>query len=196
MTAFNAIIFYTAQIFTSAGTGSDVIPFAVVGVNAIGVVANVIAIPLIDSLGRRKMLIGTTVVMIGDLILLVVMMSIQSKFHWAAFVSIVCVYIHILMTHIGIGPISWVLGAELFQQRARPTAGLVAGVVNSVAFFTVIITFSPIKAVINEFVFVIYAVILTGCLTFSILAVPETKNKRFSEIARNMASRRVSYVPG
>jgi len=196
MSGMNALAWYSAHIFRTAGLALDDIPFIVIGLSGLGVVANLIAIPLIDSVGRRVLLICSSVGMIVDMATLVVMIAIQPAHQWTANVSVICVYLHILLTQVGLGPISFILGAELFQQRARPLAGMVAGVVNSLSFFVLILVYHPIQELIHEYVFLIFVALLIAFVVFTVLVVPETKNRRFSEIALKMASRRVSYVPG
>jgi len=129
--------------------------------------------------------------LVVDLVLLVTMISIRTTHRWAAAVSVVCAYVHILMTNIGIGPLSWVIVAELFEQRARPHAGLAAGLAYSVTFFVVLLAFAPIIEHIHQFVFVFIAAFVVIFLIFTVFMVPETKNKTFTEIALQMASRRV-----
>ena len=189
----NAIVWYSAHIFRGAGLEPRTIPFAVVGLSAASVIANLVAIPLIDRIGRRPLLLSTMSTMVVDLVVLVVMISIQSTYHWAAAVSVVCVYLHVIMSNTGIGAISWVLGAELFEQRARPRAGLVGGVAYCVMFLIVIFAFEPLNNTINEYVFLIFAGLLLFFVAFTFFAVPETKHKTFAEIARSMSSRRTSF---
>ena len=189
----NAIVWYSAHIFRGAGLEPRTIPFAVVGLSVASVIANLIAIPLIDRLGRRPVLLGTMSTMVIDLVVLVVMISIQSTHYWAAAVSVVCVYLQVIMSNTGIGAISWVLGAELFEQRARPRASLMGGVAYCVMFLIVVFAFEPLNKLINQFVFLIFAGLLLGFALFTFFFIPETKNKTFGEIARSMSSRRTSF---
>ena len=189
-----AVLNYSAHIFLVAGIPSFQIPYLVVGNCATGVVANLMAIPLIDKIGRRQLLIVTMSILVGDIVLLVVMMSIQQTYHWAAYVSIVCLYAYILVVNCGIGPIGWILGAELFEQRARPMAGYAAGIINYSSTFLVLMAFEPLDDTIRQYVYLFFAGFVLGGLIFTIVLDPETKKRTFREIARQMAHRRVSYV--
>lgn len=98
------------------------------------------------------------------------------------------------MVQIGIGPISWVIGAELFEQNARQLAGSVASIVIYVTSFIVLLIFEPLNDLIDQFVFVIFLTFSIGFLVFIIIVVPETKNKTFREITATMSSRRMSFI--
>jgi len=194
LTALYAVSWYSANIFQGAGLAPETIPFVVVGLNVASITANLTAIPLIDHVGRRVLLLTTQSVMVADLVILVVMIPIQPEHPWAAVVSIVCVYLHVMMCNQGIGAVSWVLGAELFEQRARSRAGLLAGIAYCIMFFIVILSFAPLYEIIHQYVFLIFVGFLLCFNVYTFCSVPETKNKTFSEISNNLARSRVSFV--
>jgi len=84
-----------------------------------------------------------------------------------------------------IGPIVWVLLAELFPTRLRGVAISTAGLVNSVAAWTVVQIFPWELDYLGNFTtFMIYALMAAIACIFSLLVVPETKGKSLEEIER------------
>ena len=182
----NAIFFYSFSIYTTAGVSADNIPYAIVGTNALNFIMTIVAVGLMDAVGRRVLLIYPIAFMIVDLILLTITISIHESYDWANYVSIVCVLLYVVAFAIGLGPIPWMVGSELFRERPRPLAMAACGMMNFVGTFVVVLAFEPITNVIGFHVFLIFAVLLFGFLIFVIIMVPETRNKSFEEIAKEL----------
>ena len=182
----NAIFFYSFSIYTSAGVSASNIPFAIVGTNALNFLMTIVAVGLMDAAGRRVLLIYPIAFMVVDLILLTVMMAIHTSYTWANYVSIVCVLLYVVAFAIGLGPIPWMVGSELFRERPRPQAMAACGMMNFVGTFVIVLVFEPIEHAIGCYVFLIFAVLLFGFLIFVIIWVPETRHKTFEEIAKEL----------
>jgi hypothetical protein len=182
----NAVFFYSYSIYKKAGVSSHDVPFAIIGTNALNFVMTLVSVVVMDAAGRRILLIYPMAFMIGDVILLTVMMAIQASHSWANYVSIVCVLIYVITFAIGLGPIPWMVGSELFRERQRPLAMAACGIMNYIGQFVIVIAFEPIEHAIGCYVFVIFLVLLVGFLAFVIICVPETRHKTFEEIEREM----------
>jgi MFS transporter, SP family, solute carrier family 2 (facilitated glucose transporter), member 11 len=94
----------------------------------------------------------------------------------------------------GLGSVAWVIGAEMFEQRARPKASYLAGVVTYICTFATLLAFQPLEDIMHAYVFLIFAAIVLCSLIFISTSMPETKNRSFMEIAREMSHRKKSYV--
>lgn len=68
----SAVLFYSMWIFQQAGVANDVLQYVVLGTSAVTVVATAISIPLIDMVGRRKMLLVPLIAMLLSIVLLTI----------------------------------------------------------------------------------------------------------------------------
>ena len=111
-------------------------------------------------------------------------------FHQAAagpslgLIATVCLVIYIACFALSMGPIAWILVAEVFplQVRARGVAAATLG--SGASNFLVSITFlSLIKAAGNTLTFTIYGVFCILTLLFVRFIVPETKGRSLETIS-------------
>lgn len=79
LSGVNAIFFYSASIFKSAGIQDHYIQYAIFATGFVNVIATIICVPLIDKLGRKPLLLYPIVLMILNFICLTVFLSIQVR---------------------------------------------------------------------------------------------------------------------
>ena len=106
----SAVIFYTSDIFASAGTGIDE-SLATIIVGVMQVVATFVASLVVDRLGRRILLLISDSVMALCTLLLGVYFYMQerdkSSVENLGWLPIVAVCIFIVTFSIGFGPVPW-----------------------------------------------------------------------------------------
>lgn len=90
---------------------------------------------------------------------------------------------------VGLGPIPWVIGAELFSSRERGVAMGVSAGVNWAANFTIGVVFKPVRNLLGHYMFIPFAVILTLVLLFTVRYVPETKGRTPEQVQADVARR-------
>lgn len=71
------VFFYSSGIYENAGVADSSIPYAVIGTNAVNVIMTVIAVPLIDRLGRRPLLLYPMIVMNVILVIITISLNLQ-----------------------------------------------------------------------------------------------------------------------
>lgn len=185
VTGINTIIYYGPQIFALAGITSNKNAILATLIIAItNMLATVIAFLLVDRIGRKPLLYMGVSGMTASLFLLAV------AFHQAAvgpslgLIATVCLVIYIACFALSMGPIAWILVAEVFplQVRARGVAAATLG--SGASNFLVSITFlSLIKAAGNAITFTIYGVFCIVTLIFVRFIVPETKGRSLETIS-------------
>ena len=185
VTGINTIIYYGPQIFALAGITSNKNAILATLIIAItNMLATVIAFLLVDWIGRKPLLYMGVSGMTASLFLLAV------AFHQAAvgpslgLIATVCLVIYIACFALSMGPIAWILVAEVFplQVRARGVAAATLG--SGASNFLVSITFlSLIKAAGNAITFTIYGVFCIVTLIFVRFIVPETKGRSLETIS-------------
>lgn len=186
----NAVIFYTGFIFdaTNAGIQASV---ATIIVGVMQVVATFVASLTVDKLGRRALLVISAIVMCICNIGLGIYFYLRdaksdyiTHLNWLP-ISSLCVYI--IAFSLGLGPIPWVLVAEIFTTESKAIASSMTGSTSWLIAFIVTKFFSNIRDLIGIgqtfFVFAGFAAI---CTVFVAVAIPETKNKSLAEIQRSL----------
>jgi MFS transporter, SP family, galactose:H+ symporter len=178
----NAISYYTPTIFKYAGfksASTDILATTVVGID--GVIASILAIFLIDRIGRRPLLIG------GFIAVAVTLIGMGGVFllgtSQAGYLILICLLVYVLAYSIGIGPVFWLLTSELFPTRLRGAGSSIATVANWSADLLISISFlSLITWLGKPLTFWLYAIFAIGAVVFSWFLVPETKGKRLEQI--------------
>ncbi|KAM5191451.1 solute carrier family 2, facilitated glucose transporter member 9 [Mantella aurantiaca] len=185
----NAIWFYTNSIFEASGIQRDTIPYITLSTGGIEILAAVLSGITIEKLGRRILLIGGFGLMTLFFGILTVTLTFQDSTSWLPYVSIVCILGVIASFCIGPGGIPFVLVGEFFQQSQRPAAFMIAGTVNWISNFAVGLLFPLIRDGLDNYCFLVFAVICLGGALYLYFILPETKNKTFNEIDQAFAKR-------
>ncbi|HMD19407.1 MAG TPA: sugar porter family MFS transporter [Alloacidobacterium sp.] len=186
VTGINTIIYYGPQIFALAGiTSNKSAIFATLIVAVTNVLATIIALVLVDRLGRKPLLYMGVGGMTASLFLLSYAFHNQVTFGPSlGMVATICLVVYIACFAFSMGPIAWILVSEVFplQIRARGVAAATIG--SGASNFLVSLTFlSLIKAAGNALTFAIYGVFCILTLLFVRFVVPETKGRELESIS-------------
>lgn len=138
--------------------------------------------PLIDKFGRRNLMLITTCLAIVNYIVLTVLLTFKvsltlSFFYFnirfyiwncdkdvswiLSYSSIVCILLFIILFSLAIGPIPGIYVCEVFQVHSRGTAIAIANMIACVSFLFVAFAFPILQASINQYVFLVFAALLT-----------------------------------
>ncbi|XP_053314251.1 solute carrier family 2, facilitated glucose transporter member 9 isoform X2 [Spea bombifrons] len=183
----NAIWFYTNSIFKGAGIPPATIPYITLSTGGIEILAAVVSGITIEKLGRRVLLIGGFGLMTLFFGILTLSLTFQDYASWVPYISIVCILGVIASFCIGPGGIPFILVGEFFQQSQRPSAFMIAGVVNWISNFAVGLLFPLIQEGLGNYCFLVFAVICMSGAFYLYFVLPETKNKTFVEIDQSFA---------
>ncbi|NXH50177.1 GTR5 protein, partial [Dicaeum eximium] len=189
LSGVNGVFYYADRIFESAGVPSHSIQYVTVSIGAINVVMTGLAVLIVESLGRRILLLAGFVLCSASCAILTLALNLQTTISWMSYLSIVCVIAYIIGHAIGPSPIPAVMITEMFLQSSRPAAFMVGGSVHWLSNFTVGLVFLYMEAGLGPYSFLIFCAICVGTLLYVFFVVPETKNKTFMEINRIMAKR-------
>ena len=178
----NTVIYYAPTIFQAAGfasASSAILATSVVGV--VNVLATIVALVLVDRTGRRDLLVIGTTGMIVGLVLLGAIFAIGPS--QAGVLTLLALILYIIAFAISMGPVFWLMSAEIFPTNVRAAGASVCSFSNWVANFVVSVTFlSLIHAIGTSTTFWLYAVIGVIALIFCWRLVPETKGKTLEQI--------------
>ncbi len=180
----NVIFFYAPVIFQKTGLGVDSSLFQTIIIGVVNLTFTILAMQLIDKVGRKKLL------MIGSAGMVITYILIGACFYFN-FLHGIHVLILILMTiafyAISLAPVVWVLMSEIYPNRIRGEAMSVATFFLWVASFILTLTFPILQENIGEsYTFWLYAGICLIGLLFIIRFVPETKGKSLEELEEDL----------
>ncbi|NWQ78113.1 GTR5 protein, partial [Columbina picui] len=189
LSGVNGVFYYADRIFQSAGVDSNSVQYVTVSIGAINVVMTLVAVFIVESLGRRILLLAGFGFCCVSCAVLTLALNLQNMVHWMSYLSIVCVIVYIIGHAIGASPIPFVMITEMFLQSSRPAAFMVGGSVHWLSNFTVGLVFLYMEAGLGPYSFLIFCAICLATMVYIFFIVPETKNKTFMEISRIMAKR-------
>jgi sugar porter (SP) family MFS transporter len=190
VTGINTVIYYAPTLLGNAGFGNHAALLANVGNGVVNVGLTIVAIFVIDKVGRRPLLIFGTAGMAIALTTIAIDFAVGGdSLHGAgAIIAIVALAVYTGSFAIGLGPVFWLLISELYPQRLRGTAMSVATIANWAANFVVTISFlTLLHAITNAGTFLLFAGLTIAALTYFVLRVPETKGRTLQEIERELA---------
>ncbi|RLN46097.1 hypothetical protein BBJ29_006204 [Phytophthora kernoviae] len=182
LSGINAVMFYASSFFQNAGLENPLVGITLVYV--VNVLATVVALMLMDSVGRRPLLLWSVVGML--LSSGVLTLGLMNLLPLANFLSVGGVMSFVWFFEIGLGPIPWLIAAEMFPAKSRTTATSIATMVNWLGLFVVGIVFPTMQSVLDDYIFIPFAFLLVLTLGFSLKYVPETKGKTLDEIQEEM----------
>jgi MFS family permease len=189
LSGINAVIYYAPSIMEKTGLGASNSILYSVAVGAINVAATVVSFRLVDRAGRRPLLLWSLGAMLVSLVLLglTFVLPLGAADSW---LSLICLVAYIAAFAVGLGPIFWLLIAEIFPARARAEGASAATAANWLWNFVVGLLFLPLATAVGQGeTFWIFAAVCALGLAFVNQFVPETKARSFTEIDADVRRR-------
>lgn len=182
ITGINAVIYYGPKIFALAGSGAmDSALLATFAIGVVNVVATIFSVWSFDKVGRRSLLLlGLTGM---SLALLVLAAGFYGSAPWLGTVSLVSLMVYVSFFAISLGPVTWVIIAEIYPLRIRGKAMTVAIMANWATNFLVSRIFLDLVALLAPSgVFLLFAGLSIIGLVFVYRLIPETRGKSLAAI--------------
>jgi sugar porter (SP) family MFS transporter len=187
----NTVIYYAPTILSDTGMGNSAALAATVIVGATNLVFTVVAVMLLDKVGRRALLMTGTVGLLLALLLLGVYFTsstLQQDYGWVALAGLV---LFIASFAVGLGPVFWLMISEIFPVGARGKAMSVCTIANWGANFLVAQTFLSLsEAITRQGVFFLYAALAVASVVLFAKWVPETKGRSLEQIQNDLVEDR------
>ncbi len=190
LSGINAVIYYAPEIFRHAGFDSEKTQtLATVGVGTVNFLTTILAMYLIDKMGRRPLLVlgfvGTTATM------LLIAFAVVNPAIVPAWVVILALMLYIASFAISLGPLPHVIMSEIFPLHVRGPGMSMASISNWGFNFVVVFAFPLMLASVGLAVtFTIFAVICAGGIMFTLRRVPETTGYSLEAIEAHLKSGR------
>ena len=198
ITGINTVIYYPPKILQSAGfaSASGAI-LATAGVGVVNFGMTIVAMLLVDRAGRRPLLLVGIAGMIVTLAMLALSFGISNQSNNLAWIAVICLMGYVASFAISLGPIFWLLIAEIYPLRIRGLAEGTAATFNWGSNLIVSLTFLTLLERLGaSSTFLLYALASVASWLFAYFLVPETKGRSLEQIEAfwraGRASRRVA----
>lgn len=183
VTGINAIMYYAPEIFKATGDSSDTALMQTVMVGAVNLLFTFVAIKYVDIVGRKKLLL------IGIAGMALCLAAVGGAFYLnmqQGYGVLVAILAYIAFFEISLGPLTFVVIAEIFPNKIRGLAMSICIFILWVAVFIVSQTFPMLKEAIGVgYTFWIYMVMAILAFVFVWRMIPETKGKTLEEIEKS-----------
>ncbi len=179
----NVIFNYAQEIFASAGFDINDTLKSIVATGLINLIFTILALPLVDKLGRRKlMLLGS-----AGLCVIYALMSVAYATGALGLPVLILVLVAISIYAVTLAPVTWVLLSEIFPNRIRGVAMSVATFALWVACFALTYSFPLLNAKLGAAgSFLLYGIICLIGFMFIFKRVPETKGVSLEELEKHL----------
>lgn len=183
VTGINAIMYYAPEIFKSTGDGSSSALLQTILVGVVNVLFTIVAIKYADKAGRKALL------MAGSAGMAICLAVIGSAFYLGAvqgYLVLIAILAYIAFFALSLGPLTFVVIAEIFPNRVRGRAMSICLFFLWMAVFFVS-QFFPIllESIGSAYTFWLFMTMSVVAFLFVWKIVPETKGKTLEEIEKS-----------
>jgi MFS transporter, SP family, xylose:H+ symportor len=182
-TGINVLFNYAGIVYHSAGFGANQIFLDIVITGAINLIFTIVALLLVDRIGRRPlMLAGCLGIALSHLLC-----ALAYHLNWPPLAVLVLTLSAIACFAMTLAPVTWVLIAEIFPNRVRAHGVSIAVCALWLACFLLTDTFPLLRDRLGSGgIFLAYGIICL--LGFAMVAafVPETKGRTLEEIESSL----------
>jgi sugar porter (SP) family MFS transporter len=183
ITGINVVLYYCPEIFKTAGVTATQALNDTVAVGAVNMLFTLVAIWMVDKLGRKPLLLvgaagmGVALALLGG-----AFATEQVGGSWV----LICTLGYVAAFAMAMGPVVWVIMAEIFPTRIRGRAMSIATVCLWTVCYAVSQTFPwMLEHLEAPLTFWFYAIMCLLAVLFVAVCVPETKGKTLEEIERS-----------
>ncbi len=195
VTGINTVIYFAPTIFQAAGLSSAAAAIlATAGIGVINVLMTLVAIWLVDRVGRRALLLSGLGGMGISLCLLAAGFLLGTG-PARGYLTAASLAAYIGCFAIGLGPVFWLLISEIFPMAIRARGMSAATIANWLANLVVALTFLDLSDLLGHAaVFFLYAALTFAAMAFAYILVPETKGLSL-EAVQALWTRRAGAKP-
>jgi sugar porter (SP) family MFS transporter len=188
ITGINTVIYYAPTIFKFAGLSSaSVAILASVGVGVVNVALTIVAMELIDRVGRRPLLLVSLAGMALSLVVLGVAFAMPQLCGSLGWIAVASLMVYVGSFAVGLGPVFWLILSEIYPLRIRGRAMSIGTAANWSANLIVAVSFLTLTRVMGKpATFWLYGAVSIGAWLFAFFLVPETKGKTLEQIEAYM----------
>lgn len=188
VTGINVFLYFGTEIFKKMGSDTNAALLQTVIVGTVNLAFTIIAIWLVDRVGRKPLMIIGSAGMGLSLLGMGLMAYVQKTDLWV----LLFILGYIACFALSVGPVTWVILSEIFPTRIRGRAMAIATVCLWVANYLISQTFPMmeennwlLEKFHHAFPFWLYGIFCVVLVAFVWRFVPETKGKTLEEIEKH-----------
>jgi len=184
ITGINTVIYYAPLIIQSAGVSSaSGAILATAGIGVVNVLMTIVSMWLIDRIGRRPLLLTGIAGMIVTLGALGWAFHSTARSEALSWLAVISMMLYVASFAISLGPIFWLLIAEIYPLHVRSSSEGLAATFNWGSNLLVSLTFlTLLQGIGAPKTFWLYGLCAIGAWFFSYRLVPETKGRTLEQI--------------
>lgn len=193
LSGINAVFFYSVRIFKSAGVPPESAEYANLGAGCINLLVACFSPFLMKTVNRRPL---SMLSCFGSFVFLLVLTAVVHFIElasWLPYACVASVFAYLISYQIGLGPIPYFIGSEIFEVATRPAGMALGSVASWSCNFLVALLFPTFQVWWGAWVFLPFAI---TCLLLTVLLkvyLPETRGKNPADtaplVAKGFASR-------
>jgi sugar porter (SP) family MFS transporter len=185
----NTVIYYAPTILKFAGQQNTGALTQSVYIGCTNVFFTIVAILLLDKLGRKFFLTGGTITLTAALVGLGIFFESAAVRHAVPWLALACLLVYIMGFAVGLGPVFWLMISEIFPLQMRGPAMAVCTMFNWGLNFAISYTFLTLtSSITKQGTFWLYAFFGVCAVVFFVFVVPETKGRSLEEIQSDLGS--------
>ncbi len=189
LTGINVMIYYAPRIFERVGFGTSAQMWSTVSVGVVNVLATLIAIGLVDRIGRKPILYAGFVVMSLSLGMVGLMMHLGIASFAQQIFTVIMLLTFITGFAMSAGPLVWTLCSEIQPLKGRDFGIAASTVTNWLVNGVVALTFlSLLNGIGTTQTFWLYGAFNLFFIVLIVWLVPETRGVTLEKIETNLLS--------
>jgi len=179
----NSVFFYSSSLFDQANVDPWLGTVLASSANVVGVV---LALSLVENLGRKACLISSGFIMIAASACSIIGLDMNennSTSFWQWF-TIGASMLYVIGFELGFGPIPWTIAAELTPSSELSTVQGIASAANGLANFVIAVSFPHMQKAMDAYVYTPFIAVIIFTIGFVWVYVPETKGLRVEQVCQ------------
>ena len=181
--AFN----FSSTFLSANGMGTSTVTLIAVLMNIGNVAITILSAWLMDRAGRRSLLLYSALGMAGAIVLLSFALTHPGQ-SWTAPMAMCSICAFVCAFGIGMGPVPWLLPAELFPADKVASGSALAASCNWLANFVCGLIFLPLASALGGLCFLPFVAVLLPFAVF-VATIPETRGKSVQQILTELRLR-------
>lgn len=183
LSGINAVFYYSVSIFENAGLSTTNAKWANLGAGCVNLLTALFTPKIMEYFNRRPVIIGSCFLSGIFLALLAIVVHYIEAVAWFPIACVLAVFSYIFVYQVGLGPIPYFIGSELFEVAPRPAAMALGSLASWACNFYVGMTFLPMQSLIGAFVFFPFAFVCFLMSAMMYRYLPETRGKQACDVA-------------
>lgn len=194
LSGINAVFYYSVEVFKKIGLSEVNAKWANLGAGVVNLLIAFSGPKVMEKINRRPIIIYSCLFSGLFLVVLTFSFNYIEAVPWFSSIAVFSVFAYIIAYQIGLGPIPYFIGSELFEISTRPAAMGLGSLASWLCNFYIGMTFLPMRSAIGAFVFLPFAAVCFILVALMFVYLPETRGREPADVApivsRGFRSRR------